>query len=30
MHVHNEVILDVSVELADLNTVTDIMGVPIK
>jgi len=30
MHVHDEVILDVPVELADLTTITDIMGAPIK
>lgn len=30
MHVHDEVILDVPVEIADLKTVTDIMGAPIK
>jgi DNA polymerase len=30
MHVHDEVILDVPVEFADIKTVTDIMGLPIE
>lgn len=30
MHVHDEVILDVPVELANIKTVTDIMGLPIE
>lgn len=30
MHIHDEVVLDVPADLADLDTVTAIMGVPIS